>query len=250
MLEIGHFIGGKNVAGTSGRTADVMQPMDGTVRGKVALASRDELRKAVENAKQAQIGWGATNPQRRVRVLMKFLELAQRDFEEMAELLAREHGKTIPDARGDIQRGVEVIEFACGVPHLMKGEYTESAGPGIDISVVSTGTGGPLSGTRDSNSRRLSAASSSSTSPVTPTSRRPAVNACRVGSSVLPSMTTARPPDIRRLVPSGSAGNSFGAARQAAIRIGIGNRRRRVGTATTEHGSAHRLDRVFVSHIS
>ena len=92
MLEIGHFIGGKNVAGTSGRTADVMQPMDGTVRGKVALASRDELRKAVENAKQAQIGWGATNPQRRVRVLMKFLDLVHREYDELAEILAREHG--------------------------------------------------------------------------------------------------------------------------------------------------------------
>ena len=133
MLEIGHFIGGKNVAGTSGRTADVMQPMDGTVRGKVALASRDELRKAVENAKQAQIGWGATNPQRRVRVLMKFLDLVHREYDELAEILAREHGKTIPDAKGDIQRGLEVVEVCIGAPHLMKGEYTEGAGPGIDV---------------------------------------------------------------------------------------------------------------------
>jgi malonate-semialdehyde dehydrogenase (acetylating)/methylmalonate-semialdehyde dehydrogenase len=133
MRSIGHFIGGKEVKGTSGRTADVYQPMTGDVQAKVALASKDEVRAAVENAKAAQPAWAATNPQRRVRVLMKFLELVARDNEEMAELLAREHGKTIPDARGDIMRGVEVAEFALGIPHLMKGEYTEGAGPGIDL---------------------------------------------------------------------------------------------------------------------
>ncbi len=133
MIEIGHFIGGKHVAGKSGRTADVMQPMDGTVRGKVALASKAEMRAAVENAKTAQPAWAATNPQRRARVLMKFLELVARDNDELAEMLSREHGKTLPDAKGDILRGVEVVEFALGVPHLMKGEYTEGAGPGIDL---------------------------------------------------------------------------------------------------------------------
>ncbi|MBL0933342.1 MAG: CoA-acylating methylmalonate-semialdehyde dehydrogenase [Rhizobiaceae bacterium] len=133
MIEVGHFIGGKRVAGKSGRTADIMQPMDGSVRGKVALASREELREAVENAKQAQIGWAATNPQRRVRVLMKFLELVQNEYDELAEMLAREHGKTIPDAKGDIQRGLEVIEVCIGAPHMMKGEYTDGAGPGIDV---------------------------------------------------------------------------------------------------------------------
>ncbi len=133
MIEIGHFIGGKHVAGKSGRTADVMQPMDGTVRGKVALASKAEMRAAVENAMAAQPGWAATNPQRRARVLMKFLELVARDNDELAEMLSREHGKTLPDAKGDILRGVEVVEFALGVPHLMKGEYTEGAGPGIDL---------------------------------------------------------------------------------------------------------------------
>jgi malonate-semialdehyde dehydrogenase (acetylating)/methylmalonate-semialdehyde dehydrogenase len=133
MIEIGHFIGGKHVAGKSGRTADVMQPMDGTVRGKVALASKAEMRAAVENAKAAQPAWAATNPQRRARVLMKFLELVARDNDDLAEMLSREHGKTLPDAKGDILRGVEVVEFALGVPHLMKGEYTEGAGPGIDL---------------------------------------------------------------------------------------------------------------------
>ena len=133
MIEVGHFIGGKHVPGKSGRTADILQPMDGSVRGKVALASSAELREAVENAKAAQPAWGATNPQRRVRVLMKFLELVHAEYDELAETLAREHGKTIPDAKGDIQRGLEVVEVCIGAPHLTKGEYTEGAGPGIDV---------------------------------------------------------------------------------------------------------------------
>src|SRR5579872_5283261 len=95
MFNYGHFIGGKVVAGKSGRTAEVFQPMDGTVRASVALASRSEVRAAVEDAKAAQLGWAATNPQRRARVLMKFLELIARDNNELADILAREHGKTI-----------------------------------------------------------------------------------------------------------------------------------------------------------
>jgi malonate-semialdehyde dehydrogenase (acetylating)/methylmalonate-semialdehyde dehydrogenase len=133
MRDIGHFIGGKNVKGTSGRTADVFQPMTGEVIAKVALASKAEVRAAVENAKAAQPAWANTNPQRRARVLFKFLELMQRDHDQLADILAREHGKTIADAKGDIQRGVEVVEFACGIPHLMKGDFTEGAGPGIDL---------------------------------------------------------------------------------------------------------------------
>lgn len=133
MRSVGHFIGGKEVAGTSGRFADVFEPMTGEVQAKVALATRAELRAAVENAKAAQPAWAATNPQRRARVLMKFLELVHRDYDKIADVLAREHGKTVPDAKGDIQRGLEVVEFALGIPHLLKGEYTDSAGPGIDI---------------------------------------------------------------------------------------------------------------------
>jgi len=133
MREIGHFVGGKHVKGASGRTADVFQPMTGEISAKVALASGDEMRAAVENAKTAQPAWASTNPQRRARVLFKFLELVQRDNDQLAELLAREHGKTIADAKGDIQRGVEVVEFACGIPHLMKGDFSEGAGPGIDL---------------------------------------------------------------------------------------------------------------------
>ena len=133
MRQVGHFIGGQHVAGTSGRTADIYQPMDGSVIGKVALASPAELDAAVRNAAEAQPKWAAVNPQRRARVLMKFLDLIARDNDALAELLAREHGKTIADAKGDIQRGVEVVEFSLGVPNLMKGEFTDGAGPGIDI---------------------------------------------------------------------------------------------------------------------
>jgi len=131
--EIGHFIGGKRVKGESGRFADVFNPNTGEVQARVALASKAELRKAVENAKAAQPGWAAKNPQVRARVMMKFIELLNRDKDSLAEVLSLEHGKTIPDSLGDIQRGLEVCEFALGIPHLMKGEYTESAGPGIDM---------------------------------------------------------------------------------------------------------------------
>ena len=119
--------------GSSGRYGDVYEPMTGEVRAKVALATRDEVRAAVENALEAQPAWGATNPQRRARVFMKFVELLNANMDELADILAREHGKTIPDAKGDIQRGLEVCEFVIGIAHLQKGEYTEGAGPGIDM---------------------------------------------------------------------------------------------------------------------
>src|SRR6201992_4361088 len=133
MREIGHFIGGKQVAGASGRTGDVFNPNTGEVQAKVALASKSEVEKAIENAQAAFPAWAATNPQRRARVMFKFLELIQPEYDDLARLLSSEHGKTFADAKGDIQRGLEVVEFACGIPHLMKGEYTEAAGPGIDL---------------------------------------------------------------------------------------------------------------------
>jgi malonate-semialdehyde dehydrogenase (acetylating)/methylmalonate-semialdehyde dehydrogenase len=128
-----HFIGGARVEGKSGRFAPIFTPMTGEISAEVPLASTVELAEAVANAKAAQPAWAATNPQKRARVLMKFLELLARDFEKIALKLALEHGKTLPDARGDIQRGLEVVEFAIGIPHLLKGEYTEGAGPGIDM---------------------------------------------------------------------------------------------------------------------
>jgi malonate-semialdehyde dehydrogenase (acetylating)/methylmalonate-semialdehyde dehydrogenase len=136
MREIGHFIGGKTVKGTSGRSGDVFDPNTGEVQAKVALASKSEVEQAIANAAAAQPAWAATNPQRRARVMFKFLELIAKENDSLAKLLSSEHGKTVPDAKGDIQRGVEVVEFACGIPHLLKGEITEGAGPGIDLYSV------------------------------------------------------------------------------------------------------------------
>lgn len=133
MREIGHFIGGKQVAGTSGRVSNVYNPATGEVQATVALASVEELRAAVENAKAAQPKWAATNPQRRARVFFKFVELLNKHMDELAEILSKEHGKTIEDAKGDVIRGLEVCEFVCGIPHLAKGEFTEGAGPAIDM---------------------------------------------------------------------------------------------------------------------
>ncbi|CFX64487.1 Methylmalonate-semialdehyde dehydrogenase [acylating] [Candidatus Filomicrobium marinum] len=131
--ELSHFIGGNHVPGTSGRFGDVYWPMTGEIAARVPLATTKEVRQAVENAKEAQEGWAATNPQRRARVMMRFVDLLNRDMDKLADVLAREHGKTIPDAKGDIQRGLEVAEFAIGIPHLLKGEYTDGAGPAIDM---------------------------------------------------------------------------------------------------------------------
>ena len=131
--DIHHFINGKAVPGGSGRFGDVYDPNTGEVQAKVALASVKELDEAVAIAKAAQPDWAAVNPQRRARVMFKFKQLLEENMDELAVLLSSEHGKVVADAKGDVQRGLEVIEFACGVPHLMKGEYTEGAGPGIDV---------------------------------------------------------------------------------------------------------------------
>ena len=133
MKEIGHFINGKEIAGTSGRTTTVYNPATGEVQATVALASKSELDYAVALAEKAQPQWASTNPQRRARVLMKFIEFLHRDMNKLAEVLSSEHGKTIPDAKGDVIRGLEVAEFCLGAPHLLKGDFTDSAGPGIDM---------------------------------------------------------------------------------------------------------------------
>ena len=133
MATIGHFIGGKRVAGKSGRETDIFNPATGEVQSKVALASDKEVRAAIESARDAQPAWAAMNAQRRARVFVKFVDLIKQHEEELAELLSREHGKTIPDSKGDIQRGVEVCEYVCGVPELSKGEYSTNAGSGIDM---------------------------------------------------------------------------------------------------------------------
>src|SRR5438270_3700529 len=133
MRDITHFIDGASVAGTSGRYGDIFNPNTGEVQARVALATTGELDAAVASALRAQQTWSLVNPQRRARVMFDFKRLVEANMNELAEMLSAEHGKVIADAKGDIQRGLEVIEFACGIPHLMKGEYTEGAGPGIDI---------------------------------------------------------------------------------------------------------------------
>src|SRR5215203_124170 len=133
MREIGHFVGGKQVKGGSGRSGDVFNPNTGEVQAKVAFASKSEVEQAIANAAAAQPAWAATNPQRRARVMFKFLELIQSEYDDLARLLSSEHGKTFADAKGDIQRGLEVVEFACGIPNLLKGEFSDNAGPGIDL---------------------------------------------------------------------------------------------------------------------
>ena len=133
MENIGHFINGKREPGESGVFSDVFNPATGEVQARVSLANKGELDKIVELAKNAQPAWAATNPQRRARVLMKFVELIHRDMDKLAKKLSSEHGKTFPDAKGDIIRGLEVAEFCFGAPHFLKGEFTDSAGPGIDM---------------------------------------------------------------------------------------------------------------------
>lgn len=133
MRAIHHWIDGKEAPGKSGRTADVFNPATGEVQARVDLATKAEVDAAIERAAEAQVKWGATNPQRRARVMMEMVRLLNRDMDKMAELLSSEHGKTFPDAKGDIQRGLEVIEFSIGAPHLLKGEFIDGAGPGIDM---------------------------------------------------------------------------------------------------------------------
>ena len=130
--DVHHFINGKAAPGTSGRFGDIYDPNTGEVQAKVSLASKSEMDQAIEIAKNAQVAWAQVNPQRRARVMFKFKQLLE-NMDELARLLSIEHGKVVADAKGDIQRGMEVIEFACGIPHLLKGEFTEGAGPGIDV---------------------------------------------------------------------------------------------------------------------
>ncbi|MDI7775003.1 CoA-acylating methylmalonate-semialdehyde dehydrogenase [Asticcacaulis sp. EMRT-3] len=133
MRDIYHFINGQPVPGRSGRFGDVFDPNSGQVQARVALADASEVDEAVRKAGLAQPAWAVTNPQRRARVMFAFKALIERHMDELAGLLSSEHGKVIADSKGDVQRGLEVVEFACGIPHLLKGDYTHGAGPGIDV---------------------------------------------------------------------------------------------------------------------
>ena len=136
MRQIDHYIAKGSGGGTgsaSARTGDVFDPNSGAVQARVPLGGQAELDRAVAAAKAAQPAWAATNPQRRARVMFEFKRLVEANIDELARLLSSEHGKVVADARGDVQRGLDVIEFACGIPHALKGEYTQGAGPGIDV---------------------------------------------------------------------------------------------------------------------
>jgi malonate-semialdehyde dehydrogenase (acetylating)/methylmalonate-semialdehyde dehydrogenase len=132
MREIVHFINGAGLDHGS-RYGDVFDPNTGAVQARVQFGMAATVDVAVAAAAIAFPGWAATNPQRRARVMFAFKALIEKNMDELAHLLSCEHGKVIADSKGDIQRGLEVIEFACGIPHLLKGEYTEGAGPGIDV---------------------------------------------------------------------------------------------------------------------
>ncbi len=133
MRDIPHFIDGKPFHQDGGERGDIFDPNTGETQARVGLAGPAIVDEAVTAALAAQPAWAAQNPQRRARVLFEFKRLVEARMDELAVLLSSEHGKVVADSRGDIQRGLEVVEFACGIPHALKGEYTEGAGPGIDV---------------------------------------------------------------------------------------------------------------------
>jgi malonate-semialdehyde dehydrogenase (acetylating)/methylmalonate-semialdehyde dehydrogenase len=133
MRNIDHMIAGGTAGLNATRQSPIYDPNSGEIQAQVVLGGQDALDRAVAAAQAAQPAWAATNPQRRARVMFEFKRLAELHMEELAHMLSIEHGKVIADSRGDIQRGLEVVEFCCGIPHVLKGEYTQGAGPGIDI---------------------------------------------------------------------------------------------------------------------
>ena len=127
-----HMIGGCPAAGSGERYGEVYNPAQGAVAARVALASKADVGLAVAAAKAAFVPWSETAPLKRARILFKFKQLLDAHQEELAALITREHGKVFSDALGEVTRGIEVVEFACGIPHLLKGQYTEQIGGGID----------------------------------------------------------------------------------------------------------------------
>src|SRR5579872_2861337 len=132
MTDVQHFINGKRVEGKSGRGGDVFNPATGEKVRRVAFATRAEVDQAVQAARAAFPGWAQTPPLTRARVMFKFLELLHREHDALARVISEEHGKVFSDAQGEVVRGLEVVEFATGIPHLLKGEVTEQVGRGID----------------------------------------------------------------------------------------------------------------------
>ncbi len=132
LVTLQHFIAGKRTAGTSGRSAPVFHPASGAVDMSVPLAAAGEVDAAVQAARAALPGWSQTPPLRRARVMFKFKELLDRHRDELAALITRQHGKVFADAQGEVTRGIEVVEFACGIPSALRGEHSDSVGVGID----------------------------------------------------------------------------------------------------------------------
>ncbi|MDO5076528.1 CoA-acylating methylmalonate-semialdehyde dehydrogenase [Corynebacterium sp.] len=130
---IHHFVHGQSHQGCSGTTAEVMNPSTGAVQALVDLATAEEVNEVIADAAQAQPGWAATSPQKRIRVLMKWIQLINEHLDEIARTLSLEHGKTFEDAKGDVIRGLDVLEFALGAPHALKGEYSDSVATGVDV---------------------------------------------------------------------------------------------------------------------
>src|SRR2546430_12943641 len=131
-VELNHFIGGKKVPGKSGRLGEIFNPATGELAAKVPLASAEEVNAAVAVAKAALTDWAGAPPIRRARVMFKFRELIERHMDELGRIITAEHGKILSDAKGSVTRGLEVVEFACGIPQLLKGEFSEQVGSGID----------------------------------------------------------------------------------------------------------------------
>ena len=129
---LSHFVHGKEVAGTSGRFGDVFDPATGQVTGKLPLASKQEVEAAIAVAQAAFPAWAQTTPLNRARVMFKFKALLEQHADEIALAITREHGKVLSDARGELTRGIEVVEFACGIPQLLKGEHSMNVGSGVD----------------------------------------------------------------------------------------------------------------------
>jgi malonate-semialdehyde dehydrogenase (acetylating)/methylmalonate-semialdehyde dehydrogenase len=136
LRTLGHFVDGAPVEGSSDRFGDVYDPATGEVQAHVALASIAEVNAAVAAAKRAFPAWSATPPARRAAVLFAFRERMRVEADRFARAITSEHGKTLDDARGEVQRGLEVVEFACGIPQLLKGEFSQDVGPGIDTTAV------------------------------------------------------------------------------------------------------------------
>jgi len=132
VKKLTHFVGGKHIDGTSGRFGDVYNPATGEVTAQVPLASRDELSRAVAVAQKAFPGWAAITPLQRSRVMFRFKALMEANIDRMAEIVTAEHGKVLNDAKGSVTRGIEVVEFACGMPQLLKGEFSENVGTNVD----------------------------------------------------------------------------------------------------------------------